>query len=117
MRAATTLLLLLFVAAPLHAQVVTRDCVTNLCSLITDPVAPGGVTCRFFNAGALIAETPLASSACSLPFRYYPAGTYALTARVVDSYGQESGDSNVLTLISVLMPPPPLPPPNNLRVL
>lgn len=84
-----------------------RDCVNVACTIVTDPLQASERTpvgCRLFDAGALLAESPLVGGGCRFDI-ILPSGARSLTARAFDALG-ESPDSNVVALRSVALGPP-----------
>lgn len=110
------LLLLALLALPTLAHGARVNC-TSSCTFITDPTPalPAPASCRLYAGSTLKTSSPVVAMTggvrCQFVATFAP-GTYSLTARFVDSAGNEGDPSLPLALESAV----PLPAPSNLRV-
>lgn len=108
---------LALLALPVQAQV-TRNCVSQTCTIISDPFPSTAVQptqCRLYSGATALQTSPVAGPAgavyCSFS-RTFASGTYSLSATAIAADGSESVASNVITFTSSLGAPPA---PLNLR--
>ncbi len=111
-RFALILVAALFATAANAQTSVTRNCVTQSCTLVAD-VAANAVGCRAFDGGVQWGgDVAKVGTTCTFAPRNFSAGVHVLTMRAYNADG-ESADSLPLTLTSAVPNPPA--PPTNLR--
>ena len=94
----------LFCLSPLvNAQMYTWDCITRMCTFVTDPWPLIGVqpnSCRLYNNGAIVQEVP--PQTLQTGERYclwslnFAAGNVTLWATAIGGGGFESARSNIV---------------------
>ena len=105
------LILLLLVAPAAFAQtVVVKNCVSLLCTVVTNPAPPlpavQPVTCKLFEGTTVLATLPVVGVPPYCQWvRNFTAGRHTITATWLAADGSESGHSSPFVFDSSLGPP------------